>query len=193
MKSVCVFCGSNVGSDPAYADAARALGQELVRHNTTLVYGGGSVGLMGIIADAVLSLGGRAIGVIPQSLLDREVGHRSLTELHVVSTMHERKAKMSELSDGFIAMPGGLGTLEELFEVWTWAQLGIHRKPIGLLNVKGYYDSLIKFVRDSIERRFVPPTNLDMVITETSASNLLHQMADYNPPIVEKWLRASET
>ncbi len=193
MKSVCVFCGSNVGSDPAFADAARALGQELVRHNITLVYGGGSVGLMGIIADAVLSLGGRAIGVIPQSLLDREVGHRSLTELHVVSTMHERKAKMSELSDGFIAMPGGLGTLEELFEVWTWAQLGIHRKPIGLLNVKGYYDSLIKFVQESIERRFVPPTNLDMVITEISASGLLHQMANYNPPIVEKWLRTSET
>ncbi len=142
MKSLCVYCGSSSGSDPAYAAAARELGQLLAAQQIELIYGGGRVGLMGTLADAVLDAGGRVQGVIPQSLADREVAHHGLTQLHIVETMHQRKALMAELSDGFLALPGGLGTFEELFEIWTWAQLGMHGKPIGLLNVAGYFDLL---------------------------------------------------
>src|SRR5471032_2521819 len=146
MKSICVYCGANAGVTPRYAEAARELARALVDENIALVYGGGNVGLMGIIADEVIRLGGRATGVIPEALLQKELGHKDLTQLHIVKDMHERKAMMAELSDGFIAMPGGMGTLEELFEVLTWAQLGFHYKPIGLLNVEGFYDHLIAFV-----------------------------------------------
>ena len=143
MKSLCIYCGSSPGSSPLYAEAARSLAQHMVSENIALVYGGGNVGLMGIIADEVIRLGGVATGVIPTALLEKELGHKGLTKLHIVKDMHERKAMMAELSDGFIAMPGGIGTLEELFEVFTWAQLGFHQKPIGLLNVANFYDGLI--------------------------------------------------
>jgi uncharacterized protein (TIGR00730 family) len=193
MKSICVFCGSNMGSDAAYAQAARLLGSELVHREIELVYGGGSVGLMGVIADHVLELGGRATGVIPQSLLDREVGHRALTKLHVVSTMHERKALMNELADGFIALPGGLGTLEELFEVWTWAQLGIHGKPVGLLNVGGFFDPLLVFLRRAVDERFLHTRNLDMLLVDDEPGVLIKLMTTYHPPSVDKWLKPEET
>ncbi len=155
MKSIAVYCGAANGAKPLYADAARVLARVLVEHNIALVYGGGKVGLMGVIADEVLRLGGEATGVIPRALVEREVGHAGLTRLFVVKDMHERKAMMAELSEGFIAMPGGFGTLEELFEMVTWAQLGIHAKPIGLLNVDGFYDGLMGFVRHQQEEGFV--------------------------------------
>ncbi|HEX7983819.1 MAG TPA: TIGR00730 family Rossman fold protein, partial [Duganella sp.] len=145
-KTICVYCGANAGVTPAYAEAARALGRALVDQNLALVYGGGKVGLMGVIADAVLAAGGEVTGVIPTALVEREVGHMGLTRQFIVKDMHERKAMMASLSDGFIAMPGGMGTLEELFEMLTWSQLGIHAKPIGLLNVDGFYDGLIDFI-----------------------------------------------
>ena len=145
MKNICVYCGSSPGRQEAYSSAARALAKSLVDRNLGLVYGGASVGIMGLIADTVLQLGGRAVGVIPEALVRKEVAHKSLTELHVTQSMHERKTLMAELSDGFIAMPGGIGTLEEIFEIWTWAQLGIHAKPCGLLNAAGYFDALTTF------------------------------------------------
>lgn len=192
LTSICVFCGSNSGANPAYAGAARALGRELVSRKLKLVYGGGSVGLMGIMADTVLEQGGHVTGVIPKSLLDREVGHRSLTEMHVVATMHERKALMSELADGFIALPGGLGTLEELFEVWTWSQLGIHADPVGLLNVNGFFDRLLEHLRNAVDQRFLHIKNLEMLLVDTRPDSLLERMVRYQPPEVEKWLKPEE-
>ena len=155
MKSVCVFCGSSTGDDPAYAAAARLLGRTLADAGITLVYGGGHVGLMGVLADAALERGGEVVGVMPKALIDREIGHTNLTKLHVVSSMHERKALMSKLSEGFVALPGGNGTLEEFFEVLTWAQLGEHEKPCGLLNVSGYYDPLLKVFDQMVENEFL--------------------------------------
>lgn len=156
IASVCVFCGASTGTDPAYRDAAQALGRALAERKLTLVYGGGAVGLMGVVADAVLAAGGEVIGIIPQSLKDKEIGHSGLTRLEVVSGMHARKARMAELSDAFIALPGGLGTLEELFEVWTWGQLGDHGKPLGLLEVNGFYSKLTAFSRSYRRRRLRP-------------------------------------
>jgi uncharacterized protein (TIGR00730 family) len=155
MKSLCIYCGSSPGATPVYAQTARGLAQAMVDHNIALVYGGGNVGLMGVIADEMLRLGGQATGVIPEALLQKELGHRGLTRLHIVKDMHERKAMMADLSDGFIAMPGGIGTLEELFEVFTWAQLGFHEKPIGLLNVAGFYDGLLQFIQHMVSQRFL--------------------------------------
>ncbi len=154
MKSVCVFCGSNPGNDPVYAAGARAMGAEIARRGLVLVYGGGAVGLMGIVANAALEAGGEVHGVIPEALRRKEVGHHGLTRLEVVDTMHTRKARMAELSDGFVAMPGGIGTFEELFEIWTWGQLGIHTKPLGLLNIAGFYDPLAQFLDAHGARRF---------------------------------------
>jgi uncharacterized protein (TIGR00730 family) len=193
MRSVCVFCGSNSGSRPDYANAARALAAALVRNDLTLVYGGGRVGLMGIVADEVLRLGGRAIGVIPRNLLMREVGHTSLTELRVVETMHERKAMMAELSDAFIAMPGGLGTLEEIFEVWTWAQLGMHSKPLGFLDVAGYYVWLMAFLDNTVRERFVREETRRVAIIDSDPQALLARFREYVPPVVEKWIDRDET
>jgi uncharacterized protein (TIGR00730 family) len=193
MQRVCVFCGSNSGARPEYAAAARAVAAALVRNDLELVYGGGRVGLMGVLADEVLRLGGRAIGVIPRNLLLREVGHTSLTELRVVETMHERKALMAELSDAFIAMPGGLGTLEEIFEVWTWAQLGVHRKPCGFLDVAGYYDSLMEFLDNAVRERFVREDTRAVAIVESDPETMLARFREYTPPLVEKWIDRDET
>jgi uncharacterized protein (TIGR00730 family) len=186
LHAVCVFTGSSIGRRDEYKAAAVALGRDLAARGLTLVYGGGNVGLMGIIADAVLASGGDVIGVIPESLKRREVAHETLTTLHVVDTMHERKAKMAELSDGFIAMPGGLGTLEELFEVLTWAQLGIHDKPCGLLNVDGYYDGLIAFVDKQVEERFVMQAHRDMIYVEADPASLLGRFSAHRSTVVAK-------
>jgi uncharacterized protein (TIGR00730 family) len=176
MKSIAVYCGASPGADPRYADAARALARVLVEHNLALVYGGGKVGLMGVIADEVLRLGGEATGVIPKALMEREVGHAGLTRLFVVKDMHERKAMMFNLADGFIAMPGGMGTLEELFEMVTWAQLGIHAKPIGLLNVDGFYDGLAQFVGHMVAQGFVRPAHAELLTLDASPDALVQRL-----------------
>jgi uncharacterized protein (TIGR00730 family) len=168
-----VYCGANAGVSPVYAEAARALGRALVDQNLALVYGGGKVGLMGIIADEVLRVGGEATGVIPTALVEREVGHTGLTRQFIVKDMHERKAMMASLSDGFIAMPGGMGTLEELFEMLTWSQLGIHAKPIGLLNVDGFYDGLIDFIAHASEQGFIRPQHAALMMSESDPQALL--------------------
>ena len=176
MKTLAVYCGASHGVDPIYSEAARALAAALVDHNIGLVYGGGKVGLMGVIADEVLRLGGEATGVIPKALLEREVGHAGLTRMFVVKDMHERKAMMAELSEGFIAMPGGMGTLEELFEMLTWAQLGIHAKPIGLLNANGFWDGLVGFVRHQCEEGFVRREHLDLMQVDADPDALIRRL-----------------
>ncbi|MFC5474845.1 TIGR00730 family Rossman fold protein [Paraherbaspirillum soli] len=188
MKSLCIYCGSSPGASPVYAQAARALAQAMVDDNIALVYGGGNVGLMGIIADEVLRLGGQVTGVIPQALLEKELGHAGLTRLHIVKDMHERKAMMADLSDGFIAMPGGIGTLEELFEVFTWAQLGFHQKPIGLLNVDGFYDGLIQFIQHMVSQRFLKDEQAGLLMHEPQAEELLQRFRSFVPSQVPKWL-----
>jgi uncharacterized protein (TIGR00730 family) len=193
MNSICVFCGSSAGRDPAFAAAARAFGALLAHQRITLVYGGGHVGLMGVLADAVLEAGGRVVGVIPRALWDREVGHRALTELHVVETMHERKALMASLADAFVALPGGLGTLEEIFEVWTWGQLGIHAKPCGFLDVAGYYAPLLAFLDQAVARGLVRPQHRAMAIVDEDGATLLRRLTEYEPPRVTKWVSADET
>ena len=193
MKSLCVFTGSSSGVKRDYAEAARDMGQALAERGIELVYGGGRVGLMGVLADAVLSSGGRAIGVIPESLVAKEVGHKGLSELKVVKTMHERKALMAEIADGFVAMPGGFGTLDEFFEIVTWAQLGLHRKPCGLLDVQGYFDPLLAFVEHSVREGFVRREHGAMISVAPSANELLDLLQAYRPPVVEKWITRSET
>jgi uncharacterized protein (TIGR00730 family) len=178
MKSIAVYCGASIGAKPLYAEAARALAAALVDHNIGLVYGGGKVGLMGVIADEVLRLGGEASGVIPRALLEREVGHEGLTRMFVVKDMHERKAMMSDLSEGFIAMPGGMGTLEELFEMVTWSQLGIHSKPVGLLNVDGFYDGLVSFVKHQQQEGFVRPQHASLMLVEREPGVLIHRLRE---------------
>jgi len=175
VKAICVYCGANAGASPRFAEEARALARALVERNLSLVYGGGKVGLMGVIADEVLRLGGEVTGVIPTALVEREVGHTGLTRQFIVKDMHERKAMMAQLADGFIAMPGGLGTLEELFEMLTWAQLGIHAKPIGLLNVDGYYDGLVNFVRHATEQELVRPQHAALMMVENDAEALMRR------------------
>lgn len=182
MRRVCVFCGSSSGARPAYAEAARATGRLIARRGLGLVYGGGEVGLMGILANAALEAGGEVIGIIPEALMRMEVGHPNLTALHVVATMHERKAMMAELSDGFIALPGGIGTLEELFEVWTWGQLGIHPKPLGFLDVAGYYDHLHTFLDHSVAEGFLKDRHRAMTAVESDPATLLDRLAAYQPP-----------
>jgi uncharacterized protein (TIGR00730 family) len=193
MRAVCVFCGSSPGKLPLYGATAIELGRELVARDLTLVYGGGNVGLMGILADAVLAAGGRAIGIIPRSLLDREVGHRGLTELHVVRSMHERKALMAEKADAFLALPGGFGTFEELCEVITWTQLGIHAKPCGLLNVAGYYDPLIALFDRAVDERFVRPEHRGLVRVASTPAAILEELATARVPALAKWIDRSET
>ena len=188
MKSLCVYCGSSSGASKVYADAARELARAMVENNIALVYGGGNVGLMGVIADEVLRLGGEATGVIPKALMDREVGHTGLTRLHIVKDMHERKAMMADLSDGFIAMPGGIGTLEELFEVFTWSQLGLHEKPIGLLNVAGFYDGLLAFLRHVVDERFLKAKQAALLVSDPSAPALLDLFRNYRPQREDKLL-----
>lgn len=187
MKRICVFCGSSSGSRPEYRAAAEEMGEELVRSNIGLVYGGGNVGLMGVLADAVLGAGGEVIGVIPENLMAREVGHNGLTKLHVVRSMHERKALMADLSDAFVAMPGGYGTLEEFCEVVTWAQLGLHAKPCGVLNVLGYYSPLLAMFDHAVEERFLKPENRGLVLARDSVVGLLGALEEWRPVRVEKW------
>lgn len=188
MKRICVFCGSSAGARPEYAQAARAMGTLLAGRGIGLVYGGGRVGLMGVVADAVLAAGGEAIGVIPEALMRREVGHVALTELHVVGSMHERKALMADLSAGFIAMPGGYGTFEEFCEVLTWSQLGIHPKPCGLLNVAGYYAPLLAMFDHAVAEGFVRTTHRGIVLEADDPASLLERMAAFHPPAAEKWI-----
>ena len=182
MKRVCVFCGSNSGANPAYAEAAVRLGRLLAGRGLTLVYGGGNVGLMGVVADAALAAGGKVIGIIPESMLKWEVGHADLTELKVVASMHERKAAMADLADGFIALPGGIGTLEELFEVWTWGQLGLHAKPLGLLDVAGYFERLHAFLDHMAAEGFVKTRHRAMAAVHYDPATLLDLLESYQPP-----------
>lgn len=193
IRSICVFCGSSAGNDPRFANAANEFGALLASEGITLVYGGGHVGLMGILADAVLANGGKVIGVIPRALWDREVGHRSLTELHVVETMHERKAMMASLADAFVALPGGLGTLEEIFEVWTWSQLGIHEKPVGFLDVDGFYAPLLAFLDHGVDAGFVRAQHRAMAIVDGDGASLLRRIGEYVPPKVAKWVTPQES
>ena len=191
LKRICVFCGANTGARPEYAGAARELALLLARRQIGLVYGGGNVGLMGVIADAMIEAGGEVIGVIPASLVAREVAHRGVTELRVVQTMHERKALMNELSDAFIAMPGGFGTLDELFEILTWSQLGIHGKPSGLLNVAGYYDDLLVMLDRAVAEKLLRPEHRALLITETDPGLLLQRLGAFVPVTASKWADAS--
>jgi uncharacterized protein (TIGR00730 family) len=193
MKRLCVFCGSSLGGDPAYAAGARALGRALIDRGIGLVYGGARVGLMGALADTVLAAGGEVTGVIPQSLWDREVGHTGLTALHIVDTMHQRKALMADLADGFIALPGGIGTLEEFCEVLTWAQLGVHAKPCGLLDIDGYYAPLLQLFDHMATRGFLPAVDRARVIVAPDPEALLARFAAYQAPPTEHWLDRAKT
>ena len=188
MKCVCVFCGSSSGASPVYLEAARAMGRTLAERGIGLVYGGGGVGLMGAVADAVLAAGGEAVGVIPRALQLRELAHPKLTELHVVGSMHERKAKMAELAQGFVALPGGMGTLEEFAEILTWAQLGLHACPIGLLDVAGYYGPLIAFFDRAVAEGFVRPEHRRLMVVSEAPGALLDRFAAWQPSPVERWL-----
>lgn len=193
MNRVCVFCGSSNGARAAYADAARAMGAALARRGVGLVYGGGCVGLMGIVADTVLAAGGEVIGVIPDSMVAKEVAHHALTELRVVGSMHERKAMMAELADAFVALPGGYGTFEEFCEIVTWAQLGLHGKPCGLLNVEGYYDCLLSLFDHAVTEQFVRSTHRALVLEASRPESLLDLLESYQPPMLEKWIEPDET
>jgi hypothetical protein len=192
LRRVCVFCGSNPGTREAYAEAARSLGALLAERGLALVYGGGHVGLMGAVADAVLAAGGHAIGVIPHALVAREVAHGGLSELHVVGTMHERKALMYDLADAFVALPGGYGTLDEFCEVLTWSQLGIIPKPCGLLNVEGYFDPLLALFDQAVREGFVPPRHRALALEDTDAGRLLDRFAAFEPPATSKWIAPEE-
>jgi uncharacterized protein (TIGR00730 family) len=193
MNRICVFAGSSSGKRVEYAAAARELGRALARRRIGLVYGGARVGLMGALADEVLSGGGHVIGVMPEALVAKEVAHHGLSELRVVKSMHERKATMADLAEGFIALPGGLGTLEEFFEVLTWAQLGLHRKPCGLLNVQGYFDGLLSFIEHCATEAFVRREHTAMVSVASDPTGLLDLLATYTAPVVEKWIERSQT
>ncbi len=188
MRHICVFAGSNTGIRPEYAEAARALGQELVKRGLGLVYGGASVGLMGSVANAVLAEGGEAIGVLPRGLFRREIPYKGLTEMREVGSMHERKALMADLADGFIALPGGFGTFDELFEIITWAQLGLHKKPVGLVNVAGYYEPLLALARHASTEGFIPAVHLSLIMYEETPAHLLDRFAQYEAPDTpSKW------
>jgi uncharacterized protein (TIGR00730 family) len=193
VKNACVFCGSSHGADPAFAAAADSLGRLLAGSGRTLVYGGGHIGLMGVVADAALAAGGKVIGVIPQSLADKELAHHGLSELRIVGSMHERKALMVELSDGFIALPGGIGTLEEFFEVWTWGQLGLHAKPYGLLNVAGFFAPPLLFLDCLVDQRFVRPEHREMLLVDDLAERLLARMEAHRLALMPKWIDRTET
>jgi uncharacterized protein (TIGR00730 family) len=193
MKAVCVFCGSSPGTDPVYWEVASALGREVARRDLQLVYGGGKVGLMGAVADAALEAGGEVVGVIPQALVDKEVAHRGLTELVVVGTMHDRKDRMADMADAFVALPGGYGTFEEFCEVLTWTQLGVHAKPCGVLNVVGFYDPLLALFDRAVADRFLRPEHRALVLTERTATGVLDKLAAWKPMQVDKWIDRNRT
>lgn len=193
MNAIAVFCGSSEGKSPTYRESAAALGRELAKRGITLVYGGAKVGLMGAVADAVLEHGGEVIGVLPHFLQEREIAHNGLTELILVDSMHERKAKMADLADGFIALPGGPGTMEEFFEIFTWGQLGLHRKPCGFLNVNHYYDPLVSLFEKMEREQFMQPKYRSMVITDTTPEGLLDRFSTYVAPAVKTYLTEERT
>jgi uncharacterized protein (TIGR00730 family) len=193
LSSVCVFCGSNGGADPAYVAAAEEVGSGLAQRGIRIVYGGGRVGLMGALADSARAAGGEVVGVMPQALVDREIGHTGIDDLRVVDTMHERKALMVELADAFIALPGGIGTLEELFEVYTWAQLGIHAKPLALLDVAGYYEPLAAFLDHAVAQRFLRAETRAMLAVADSLESVLDSFEHWRPPATHKWIDLDET
>ncbi|MFH7014577.1 TIGR00730 family Rossman fold protein [Flavobacterium sp. FlaQc-52] len=188
MKRISIFCGSSFGTEAIYQEQATLLGQTLAKQNIELVYGGADVGLMGALADGALSEGGKVIGVLPGFLRSKEIAHKGLTELILVESMHERKTKINDLSDGVIALPGGFGTLDELFEMLTWAQLGLHKKPIAILNINGYYDSLLELTHTMVEKGFLKNVNQEMLLVSDSIDDLLEKMRNYNPPTVGKWI-----
>ena len=192
MKNITVFCGSNSGFRTEYAEAARTLARIFARNNIRLIYGGGNVGLMGIIADELMRAGGEVIGIIPDSLDKKEVGHRGITDLRVVGSMHERKALMAELADGFIAMPGGIGTFEEFFEILTWAQLGFHEKPCAILNIAGYYDGLLALCDNAVTEGFLRPAHRQLILEDSNPEFLLEKMRNLKPLPVEKWIDREE-
>jgi uncharacterized protein (TIGR00730 family) len=192
MRSLAVYCGSSPGSNPAFRQAAEALGRELARAGCTLVYGGSHAGLMGAVADAALQAGGRVVGVIPEALLRLEVAHRGLTDLQVVKTMHERKARMNDLAEAFVALPGGIGTLDEIVEMFTWTQLGIHRKPCALLNIAGYYDALLDFLRNTVKQGFLRQGQLDQLVVAERVEDLLPGLALARPHAVGRFAHPAE-
>lgn len=192
MKRICVFCGSRNGTRAQYLAAARGMGEALARRGIGLVYGGGGIGLMGVLAEATLAAGGDVIGVIPEALMAREVAHTGLADLRVVASMHERKALMAELADAFVALPGGFGTLEEFCEALTWAQLGIHRKPCGLLNVEGFFDPLLSLFDHAVRERFVSPDHRALVVVEDDPERLLDTLSRWTPPTLERWMGRDE-
>jgi uncharacterized protein (TIGR00730 family) len=193
LASVCVFCGSNAGADPAYVRAAVTVGRGLAQRGIRVVYGGGRVGMMGALADAARDAGGEVVGVMPRAMFDREIGHTGIDDLRVVGSMHERKALMVELADAFIALPGGIGTLEELFEVYTWAQLGIHAKPLGLLDVGGYFETLASFLDHAVQQRFLRPETRAMLAVAGDLGSLLAAFDGWRPPATHKWIDLDET
>jgi uncharacterized protein (TIGR00730 family) len=193
VSSVCVFCGSNGGADPAYLAAAEAVGAGLAQRGIRVVYGGGRVGLMGALADSARAAGGEVVGVMPQALVDREIGHTGIDDLRVVATMHERKALMVELADAFVALPGGIGTLEELFEVYTWAQLGIHAKPLALLDVAGYYEPLAAFLDHAVAQQFLRADMRAVLAVADSLEAVLETFDRWRPPATHKWIDLDET
>ena len=186
ISNICVYCGSSTGHEPAFLEAANALGATIAAHGFGLVYGGANIGLMGKVANSALASDGKVIGVIPKSLQKKEIAHTSLTELHLTQSMHERKALMADLSDAFVALPGGLGTLEELFEIWTWAQLGFHRKPLAVLNINGFYDKLIDFLREASEKGFIKAVHQDMLIVADSPKELIQKIEAFDPIVENK-------
>jgi uncharacterized protein (TIGR00730 family) len=194
MRRICVFCGASPGARPEYAEATAELARLLVAEGIGVVYGGGGVGLMGALADSVIGEGGEIIGVIPRALVDREIAHRDVTDMRVVGSMHERKALMAELSDAFVALPGGIGTLEELFEVYTGAQLGLHRKPCALLNVAGYFDGIASFLGHAVEERFLRVEHLEVLMVESEAGPLVQLLREFEPDsLLPKWIDREET
>jgi uncharacterized protein (TIGR00730 family) len=192
LKRLCVFCGSSSGLQPIYAQAAAQLGHQLAKSHVVLVFGGGCVGLMGILADSVLAAGGQAIGVIPKALVEKEIAHKALTKLHVVASMHERKALMADLADAFVLLPGAYGSWEEFLEIATWLQLGIHQKPCGILNVAGYYDALLSLSAHAVAEGFLRPAHKDMLIVETDPTRLLSRLASTSVPVEPKWISRQE-
>jgi uncharacterized protein (TIGR00730 family) len=193
MRRVCVFCGSKSGGRPVFAEAAQLLGRLLAERGLGLIFGGGHIGLMGVLADAVLAAGGEVAGVIPQALVDKELAHSRLTELHIVGTMHERKALMADRADAFVALPGGFGTCEEFFEVLTWAQLGIHAKPIGLLNVTGFFDPLLAWIDGAVAEAFIRPAHRSLLLVAAEPGRLLDELRNYRPTLPrDKWIEPGE-
>lgn len=193
MRRICVFCGSSGGRNPSYRESAATLGKALVKRGLELVYGGGNIGLMGIVADAVMEAGGHVIGVIPEALAAKEVAHLQLPDLRIVASMHERKSIMADLADAFIALPGGMGTLEELCEILTWSQLGMHDKPCGVLNVEGYYDRFLDFLDHAVEEGLLKQKHRDLVLVHAEVEGLLHLFETFHKPKVEKWIDRTQS